>query len=126
MNIIDVLWVISDRDDLVNGSSHGIYPFSEYHKHNDKAALYYDDEKPMYEEDGTVRYPVVRDCLVDDCHHDIISTYGSVEEDYTVTVYAEKFQGGIEIEMVVSAGEDDFFERNSIIYCISDGKYYVC
>jgi hypothetical protein len=126
MNITDVLWVISDRDDLVNGSSHGIYPFSEYHKHNDRAALYYDDKDPTYEDDGTIRYPVVLDCIVDEYHHDIISTYGRVDEDYTVTVYAEKFQGRVEVCMVVEANEDSIFKRNAIIYCISNGQYYVC
>ena len=126
MNIVDVLRVISERDDLVNGSSHGIYPFSEYHKHNDRAALYYDDENPTYGKNGTTRYPVVLDYVADGYHHDIISTYGRADEDYTVTVFAEESQGRVGIHMIVATKKCSFFKRNAIIYCISDGQYYVC
>jgi hypothetical protein len=124
MNIVDVLWIISERDNLVNGSSHGIYPFSEYRKHDDRVAIYYDDTNPTYGEDGIAHYPVVRICFDDGVHHDIMSVYGTVVEDYTVTVFAAKFKDKFEIMMAIETDEDGVFGRNSVIYCISDGQYH--
>lgn len=126
MNIVDVLWALSDRDDLVGRSRHGIYPFSKYRSDSDEGALYYDDKNPIYDEVGSVRYPVVRDYLVDDCHHDIVSKYGVTAEDYTITVSAVKFEGedDFEIEMIVEADGGDV--GNYITYCISNGQYYTC
>lgn len=127
MNIVDVLWVLSDRDDLVNQSRHGIYPFSACRSDSDRDAIYYDDTHPVRDEDGSVRYPVVLDYLVDDCHHDIISEYGTIAEDYTVTISAVKFESedDFEIEMIVKA-DDSSTEGNDIVYCISNGQYSTC
>lgn len=124
MNIVDVLWIISERDNLVNGSSHGIYPFSEYGKYNDRVAVYYDDSDPTYGEDGIVYYPVVRIYLDDGVHRDIMSVYGVAVEDYTVNVFVTKFKGKLEIMMAVDTDEASVFERNSVIYRISDGQYH--
>ena len=140
MNIVDVLWIISERDNLVNGSSHGIYPFSEYDKHNDRKALnydnkyhkhygkkplYYDDKDPTYGKNGIVYYPVVCVCRDDGVHHDIMSVYGTAVGDYTVTVFAVKLKDKDKLEIVMSVDTDEngVFERNSVIYRISDGQY---
>lgn len=60
---------ISRLNDLAKRSKNGIHPFSTATKEQ-KNGLLYDDSKTF----GDV-HPLVADCLIDDEHHDIISTF---------------------------------------------------
>ena len=53
-----------------------------------------------------------------------MSVYGVAVEDYTVNVFVTKFKGKLEIMMAVDTDEASVFERNSVIYRISDGQYH--
>lgn len=127
MNVVDfIAQTVETRDQLISGSKHGIYPFSKYREHNDGNALYFDDSNPEKGVDGSVRYPVVWDYLVDDQHFDIISTYGIDDDEYKLTVRAVKFEENddYEIEASVEARRPDALFDN-IFYYISNGECQV-
>lgn len=75
---------IGELNRLAGRSENGIYPFSTATKEQ-MYGLLYDDRKPLHE-GGSVQlgdttivfddcYPLIADCLIDNEHHDIISTY---------------------------------------------------
>ena len=75
---------IGELNRLAWRSENGIYPFSTATK-DQMYGLLYDDRKPLREGgsaqlgDTTIVfddcYPLIADCLIDNEHHDIISTY---------------------------------------------------
>lgn len=66
---IETIKFISRLNDLARSSKNGIYPFSTATKEQ-KNGLLYDDSKTL----GDV-HPLVADCVIDNEHHDIVSTF---------------------------------------------------
>ena len=77
---------ISRLNGLAERSKNGIYPFSTATKEQ-KNGLLYDDSKTF----GDV-HSLVADCLIDDEHHDIISTFTEMydADDIVVGVRVEE------------------------------------
>ena len=126
MNMIDVLYVLAERDELIKMSTNGIFPFSQAGLEDYKQAVYYDDTQPEDFGDDCLRYPVVKNGLIDEVHHDVITTYGCRYDDYSISVFVEVYEGKPEISFKVYLDADNPDNENSIEYMISDGDYYVC
>lgn len=118
---------ISFLNDLARDSRHGIRPFSTA-TNQDKEWLLYDDENPIRVwNDGDysqTSYPLVADCLIDELHHDIISTWTDIwaEDGVQVTVMVEKMDGNEnEPAICVTTKNDDDFH-----IAVHDGIWYNC
>ena len=127
MTLTDVLWAIETRDEIVELGKMGIQPFSEYRRYP-RNSIFYDDKSPESDAYGSVRVPVVLDCLVDEFHHDIISTYGKYKDDYSIRVSAryDTELNEWSVEMIAEDYVPGSSLENSIIYDIKSGSYNVC
>ena len=117
---------ISFLNDLARDSRHGIRPFSTA-TNRDKEGLLYDDNDPIEVcDDGDysqTSYPLVADRLIDELHHDIISTWTEIwaEDGIQVTVMVEKMDGNeSEPAVCVTTKNDDF------CIAVHDGIWYNC
>ena len=115
---------ISFLNDLARDSRHGIHPFSTA-TNQDKEWLLYDDENPIRVwNDGDTSYPLVADCLIDELHHDIISTWTDIwaEDGIQVAVMVEKMNGNENepVICVTAKNDDDFY------IVVHDGIWYNC
>ena len=113
---------IYDFNQLAKKSKKGIRPFS---KATDWDAqlhfLLYDDESPKELEENMISYPLISGCLIDELHHDIISTW---TEDYA---FAKN-----ELDFVVVLEEDNdpyvcikSIEDESFYIIIENGQWYL-
>jgi hypothetical protein len=110
--------LIGYLNDLAEESEDGIRPFSTATP-QDKDGLWYDDENPVEidEDDGDTyaSYPLVSGRLVDELHHDIISTWTEdwEEEGIQFTVAIEN--NSEPVICVTSKGNDDFYDDFYIV-----------
>ena len=83
----------------------GIKPFSKMQEY-DPGALLYDDENPIEifdsPYDSFAKYPLVADYLIDECHHDIITTYTNMWSS-----------DGIRICVIIREDSDPFIQITS-------------
>ena len=113
---------ISFLNDLARDSRHGIRPFSTA-TNRDKEGLLYDDNDPIEVcDDGDysqTSYPLVADRLIDELHHDIISTWTEIwaEDGIQVTAMVENDNEPV---ICVTAKNDDFY------IVVHDGIWYNC
>lgn len=73
---------------LAMESRYGIHPFSTATKQDTKGLLY-DDKNPIQPSySSSLVYPLISNCLIDENHHDVISTWtdGWLEEGIQVAV----------------------------------------
>lgn len=121
----DTIKFIAFLDELAGSSENGIYPFSTA-TNEQKNGLLYDDKRPIYKAlhndklDNDDKYTLIADCLIDNEHHDVISTYTQMYD-----------ADDIVIEVVVNEEENDVYvsvtSRNDPDFCIviEDGRWYV-
>ena len=109
---------------LAEKSKEGIYPFSTATKGQSNGILY-DDRKPYLNgdtNDGTEdSYKVIADYLIDDQHHDIISTYTDMYESKDIVIEAitdDKYDESGNWIKVTSWRDPDF------CVVIEDGHWY--
>ena len=90
---------ISRLNDLARSSKNGIYPFSTATKEQ-KNGLLYDDSKIL----GDV-HPLVADCVIDNEHHDIVSTFTQMY-DADGIVIGVKVEEGNDAYVTVTSRND--------------------
>lgn len=102
------LILISTLNELAEMTKNGIYPFSLATKEQEDAVLY-DDEND--------KNPVLADYLIDEEHHDMISTYSQLFENE-----------GVNINVVVEAKDNSYinvtFRDIEMSIVIEKGKWY--
>ena len=121
---------IGELNRLARRSENGIYPFSTATKEQ-MYGLLYDDRKPLREGgsaqfgDTTIVfddcYPLIADCLIDDEHHDIISTYTQMydADDIVIGVMAGAMDEEGEAWIAVTSNDNP--DLNIVI---KDGVWY--
>lgn len=121
---------IGELNRLAWRSENGIYPFSTATKEQ-MYDLLYDDRKPLREGgsaqfgDTTIVfddcYPLIADCLIDDEHHDIISTYTQMydADDIVIGVMAGAMDEEGEAWIAVTSNDNP--DLNIVI---KDGVWY--
>ena len=104
---------------LAKMSSQDIHPFSTATPNN-REGLLYDDKSPLIIADSSydcISYPLVADYLIDDLHHDIISTWTN-----------EYAYDGIKIVVNAGSEENPFIEvvsyDNDFHIIVKDGYWY--
>ena len=114
---------ISFLNDLARDSKHGIRPFSTA-TNQDKERLLYNDKNPInvynFGDYSQTSYPLVADCLIDECHNDIISTWTDIwaEDGIQVAVMVEN--DNEPVICVTAKNDDDFY------IVVHDGIWYNC
>ena len=104
---IKTIMIINMLNELAEMTKNGIYPFSLATKEQEDAVLY-DDEND--------KNPVLADYLIDEEHHDVISTYSQLFEDE-----------GVSINVVLEDKVpyiDVTFGDNEMSIVIENGKWY--
>ena len=114
-----VIKLIAFLNDMAEKSKKGFIPFSKLTEDKeDEAGIIYDDSTPLECRYGCqTTYPAVCDCIVDDEHSDIISTWDDIFAKYGFTV--QIVEDDEETWMEVSSEEDSNF---SIV--VENGKWY--
>lgn len=109
-------------NELADRSAYGIHPFSEM-KEQYTDGLLYDDKNAINANNDCAAYPLIADYLVDEQHHDIVSTW--------TNVYNKEWLNVVVLIVTNENREDIFVEVTSRIdneFCIvvGNGKWYSC
>jgi hypothetical protein len=109
---------LAEMTNTENGET-WILPFSECTSENQDNCLFYDDRNPIHDNNdkyAPVIYDIVLNKCVDECHHDIISTYKDMFYD-------------IDIVYCVPTDSDSYISASSLTrqyqVHIHDGKWDV-
>ena len=99
---------------LSSKSEKGFFPFSKTNSKPDKGGILYDDLTKF--SDG---HPIIADCLVDELHHDVISTYSSLYEEQGIIMRVNFDEdNGNAFVKITSKNNQDF------CLIIEDGKWH--
>lgn len=114
-------------NELVEQSKEGYKPFSElktYEEKMDFKGVVYDDEtRTVNTEENMAYYDVVLDSLIDENHHDVISTYDNIHRDLSIQ-FAEDLEDKESSHIFVHIGTPrDISEGDDLFVCILDGHY---
>ena len=121
---------IGELNRLAWRSENGIYPFSTATK-DQMYGLLYDDRKPL-REGGSAKlgdttivfddcYPLIADCLIDNEHHDIISTYTQMYDADDIVIGVMTGAMDEEGEAWIAVTSKDNPDLNIVI---KDGVWY--
>lgn len=121
---------IGELNRLAWRSENGIYPFSTATKEQ-MYGLLYDDRKPLREGGSTQLgdttivfddcYPLIADCLIDNEHHDIISTYTQMYDADDIVIGVMTGAMDEEGEAWIAVTSKDNPDLNIVI---KDGVWY--
>lgn len=77
-------------NELIQKSKQGYVPFSKVTSDFHPEGIIYDDSHIDERESSndSMCYEIILDCVVDECHHDIVSTYDDYCEDNRISVRA--------------------------------------
>ena len=102
---------------MASMSKNGIRPFSTATA-LDEENLLYDDKNPIKTEKEMTPYPLISDCIVDENHHDIISTF---TKDYAAK--------GVNVVAMIGDSGNPFVsitsECDDFCVVVENGDWYV-
>ena len=97
----------------------GIFPFSTATPEM-KDGVLYDDTTLLEESDEYCkRFPIIADCLIDNEHHDIVSTYDNMYKGIQLYVEIQRCDDVVDVSIAAYSKRDD------ILIVIEDGEWYI-